>query len=297
MSSYLDRQASAFKDGAKSAASKVATKQRLAAPISAPSPAPSNSSTTSKVDNADAKWKREPTNEVFSQPRNTGYGTEVFTQITYAVEFLKKKNEPKTFEEILSYLSLNVVERERKLMADILRKHGRVTWMADPKSNNYDAGLFKHKPIIDVRNKQDLIAYLQRRDSAQGVLVKDLKDGWPDCEQGITELENEHKLLVIRTKKDNHARMVWADDPTLKHSMDAEFVNMFRHEPLLSVDDTVRKLQEAGQKPASEDPSKRVKAAPKPKEKKKRASRRGGKTTNTHMLHLLRDSADLKRGK
>ncbi len=300
MSSYLERQTAAFRNDAMSAAPKVATKQRLAppAPSSAPSPAPSNSSATSKAETKEAKRKREPTNVVYSQPAATGYGTNAYTNITYAIEFLKKKRVPKTFKEILEHLSqVHADDQHKRTMASILRKHGQVTWMEDPKSSKWDSGTFAHKPIIDVRSKEGLIAYLQKRDSAQGVSVKDLKDGWPECEDGIDELEKEHKLLVTRTKKDNHARMVWLDDPTLNHSVDAEFQGMWKAVELVSVDELVRKLQEAGQKPASEDPSKRIKAAPKAKEKKKRPSRRGGKTTNTHMMHLLRDSSELKRNK
>jgi transcription initiation factor TFIIE subunit beta len=302
MSSYLERQTAAFRSDAMSAAPKVATKQRLAAPVpqSAPSPAPSNSSVTSKAENKDAKRKREAQNVVFSQPATTGYGTDLGTNITYAIAFLKAKSEPKTFREILEYLSqVHADDRRKQSMANILKKHDRVHYIPDPKLKvqTWDSGLYEHKPLLPVRSKADLIAYLQRLGSAQGVPVKDLKDGWENCGEAIDEMELEHKLLVTRTKKDNLARMVWLDDPTLRHSVDPEFHDMWKKVgiELPSVDEVVRKLQEAGQKPASEDPSKRIKAAPKPKEKKKRAARRGGKTTNTHMLHLLRDSNDLKR--
>ncbi|CZR57121.1 related to transcription initiation factor IIE, beta subunit [Phialocephala subalpina] len=301
MASYLAKQQAAFKSDAMSAAPKVATKQRSLAPPapeSAPSPAPSNASNASKSEGKDMKRKREPQNVVYSQPAATGYGTEAFTQVTYVIEFLKKKNEPKTFREILEYLSqVNADDRTKVLIARILRQHERVHHTPDPnlKVQSYDSGLFEHKPIINVRSKKDLIAYLQAKVDAQGVSVKDLKDGWPDCEDAIDELEKEHKILVTRTKKDNHARMVWGNDPTLHHEVDFEFQDMWHKTELPSVDELVRKLQDAGQKPASEDPSKRIKAAPKPKEKKKRAPRRGGKTTNTHMAHLLKDFSHLKR--
>jgi transcription initiation factor TFIIE subunit beta len=302
MSSYLERQTAAFRSDAMSAAPKVATKQRLTAPApkSAPSPAPSNSSATSKADNKETKRKRESQNVVFSQPASTGYGEDVGTNITYAIDFLKKKSEPKTFKDILEYLSqVNADDRKKMTMVNILRKHDRVHYIPDPKLKvqTWESGMFEHRPLLPVRSKADLIGYLQRLGSAQGVPVRDLKDGWADCQDAIDEMEHEHKLLVTRTKKDNLARMVWLDDPTLWNSVDLEFHTMWKvvGTDLPSVDEVVRKLQDAGQKPASEDPSKRIKAAPKPKEKKKRAARRGGKTTNTHMLHLLRDSNDLKR--
>jgi len=299
MSSYLEKQQEAFKSNVTSAAAKVSNKRTLAAPpVSAPSPAPSNASNASRNDNKDQKRKREPQAVVYSQPAATGYGTEAFTQVTYVIDFLKKKDEAKTFREILEYLSqVHVDESKRKLIAAILKQHERVQWKPDPqlKHQTWDSGTFMHRPIINVRSKEELIAYLQRKPDAQGVSVKDLKDGWPDCEDAINELEAAHRILVTRTKKDNHARMVWADDPSLVHKIDPEFQVMWHKTELPSVDELVRKLIDAGQKPASEDPSKRVKAPPKPKEKKKKAPRKGGRTTNFHMEHLLKDYGHLKQ--
>lgn len=297
MASYLEKQQAAFKTDVMSAAPKVASKRNLAAtPVSAPSPSPSNASNTSRNENKEAKRKREPANIVYSQPAATGYGNEAFTQVTYVIEFLKRKDDAKTFQEILEYLSqVNAEEHVKKLIIQILKKHDRVRWIPDPQSKSWDSGTFLHRPIINVRTKKDLVAYLQAKPDAQGVSVKDLKDGWPDCEDAINDLEFERKILVTRTKKDSHARMVWSNDPTLVHEIDLEFQEMWRKIELPSVDDLVRKLMDAGQKPASEDPSKRVKPPPKPKEKKKRAPRKGGRTTNTHMAHLLKDYNHLKR--
>ncbi|TAQ86837.1 hypothetical protein B7494_g4807 [Chlorociboria aeruginascens] len=298
MSSYLEKQQEAFKSNVVSAAPKVSKRSLAAPPVAAPSPAPSNASNASKSENRDAKRKREPQNVVYSQPAATGYGTEAFTQVTYVIEFLKKKDEAKTFREILEYLSqVHVEDSKKKLIASILQRHERVRWMPDPtlKHQSWDSGTFIHRPIINVRNKKDLIAYLQNKADAQGVSVKDLKDGWPDCEDVITELEDENRILVTRTKKDNHARMVWSNDPSLIHSIDDEFKVMWLKTDLPSPDDLVRKLLDAGQKPASEDPSKRIKAPPKPKEKKKKAPRKGGRITNQHMAHLLKDFSHVKR--
>lgn len=293
MASYLEKQQKAFTTGVTAAASKVSKPRTLAPPpASAPSPAPSTGSAVSQTDSKDLKRKRESTSVVFSQPAETGFGENPFTQVQYVIEFLKRKDEAKTFNEITSFLSIGgYSEGFRKKLAAILKKHERVQWTAnpDPKKKMWDSGMYKHRPIIGVRTKKDLIAHLQGKPDAQGVSVKDLKDGWPDCEGAIDELEAEHKILVTRTKKDNHARMIWNDDASLHAKVDQEFRIAWQRVELPSVDDTVRKLLEAGQKPASEDPSKRVKAPPKPKEKKKKAPRKGGRTTNTHMQHLLKD--------
>lgn len=284
-----------------SVAPKVQTKRALGAPtpVAAPSPAPSNASTSSKPDiKVENKRKREievKQNIVFSQPAATGYGTDCFTQVQYVLEFLKKKDEPKTFLDILQYLSIPGGTNDAVKISKILKSHTRVAYTADPQSSDWDSGVYEFRPLINVRNKTDLVAYLQSRPDAQGVKVKDLKDGWPDVEDAIDELEPEHKILVTRTKKDNHARMVWSNDATLYHSIDNEFQTMWHKTELPSIDELVRKLQEAGQKPASEDPSKRVKVVKGNKEKKKRKPRAGGKTTNTHMQHLLKDYSHLKR--
>lgn len=299
MSSYLEKQRDAFKSNVMSASSKVSNKRTMQEPVSAPSPAPSNASTTSKKEDKELKRKREAPaqNLVYSQPQDSGYGTNFLTQVTYIVEYLKAKDQAKTFQEILEYLSqVHIPEHKKKTLAGILRKHDRVQWIPDENAKEYswNAGKFKHRPVIDVRTKTQLIAYLQKKADAQGVQVKDLKDGWPNCETAIDELEAEHKILVTRTKKDNHARMVWANDASLVHHVDDEFRIMWEKIKLPDTDEVVTKLLEAGQKPASEDPSKRIKAEVKPKTKKKRAPRAGTKVTNLHMQHLLKDYSHTK---
>lgn len=300
MSSYLEKQTAAFGASVSSVAPKISNKRTLAAPpASAPSPAPSNASNSSKKDGKDAsdlKRKREPTNVVYSQPAATGYGTEAFTQVHFVIEYLKNKNEAKTFREILEYLSqMHAADSFKKLLNQILKKHGSVHYTPDSNSKAWDSGTFKHRPKINVRTKEDLLGFLQIKPDARGVELRTLKDGWPDCDDALTELEAEHKILVTRNKKDNVARRIWGDDPSLHSQIDPEFHALWKQVELPSVDDTVRKLLEAGQKPASEDPSKRVKAPLKPKEKKKKAPRKGGRTTNSHMAHLLKDFSHVKR--
>ncbi|KAG9248901.1 hypothetical protein BJ878DRAFT_485926 [Calycina marina] len=296
--SYLERQQAAFAQSVQAVASKVAPKRTLAAPpVSAPSPAPSNTSSTSKNEESkDLKRKREPANVVFSQPAITGMGTEIGTQIQFAINYLKEKRDPKTIHDILGYLSQTYApERARRTISDILKKHQKVKFIPDPKSKTWESGTFEHRPTINVRNKKDLIEFLQAKKDAQGIKIKDLKDGWPDCDAALHQLEAEHNILVTRQKKDNAAKMIWCDDPSLHTYIDPEFHALWNQVKLPSVDDTVRNLLAAGQKPASEDPSKRIKLPPKPKEKKKKAPRKGGRETNKHMTHLLKDFSHMKR--
>lgn len=298
MSSYLQKQTEAFRGNLLSASSKISNKRTLGAtesPASAPSPAPSNTSTASKNEVRDKKRKAETPassgNVVYSQPADSSHGTDLLTQVQYIIKYLKDKGEPKTFDDIVGYLGIYLPDAKQRFLSKILHEHPRIQWRVNHADNSHEwnAGLFEHRPIINVRNETQLLAYLQKKVDAQGVSLKDLKDGWDKAEEGITNLEREHKVLVTRTKKDNHAKMVWADDPSLYHSIDQEFAQMWKTMELPSPDDVVTKLIAQGQKPASDDPSKRVKAPPKPKEKKKRAVRAGGRTTNTHMAHLLKD--------
>ncbi|KAK1251928.1 hypothetical protein MKX07_007407 [Trichoderma sp. CBMAI-0711] len=300
MSSYLEKQSSVFRGSLASAASKLSNPSSIkaaAASLAPPSPSPSAASDSNTPT---AKRKRDAAPDVpFSQPQLTGYGAEVKTQMTFAVEYLKKKGDAKTIQDIIDHLSLrNYTEEHKKELTEGLRRHPRVEWRPDPSlsEQTWKTGTYKHRPIIPgVKDATSLLAHLQRKTDASGVSVKDLKDGWPDCEETLAKLEREHKVLVVRTKKDNFPRYVWADDPSLHHKVEPEFQAMWRRVQLPSLDDMHRKLVSVGQKPTSDDPRKAVAAVAKPKQQKKRAGKRIGKATNTHMTHLLNDYSGMRR--
>ncbi|KIE03600.1 Transcription initiation factor TFIIE, beta subunit, partial [Metarhizium majus ARSEF 297] len=302
MSSYLEKQSSAFRGTLASAAAKLSnpssTSAGKATSLAPPSPSPSAASDSTTPT---AKRKRDMAPEVpFSQPQLTGYGAEVKTQMAFAVEYLKKKGEPKSITEIIDHLSLRGYSEEHKReLTEGLRGHPRVEWKPDASlsEQTWKTGTYSYRPIIlNVKDGTSLLAYLQRKTDASGVSVKDLKDGWPDCEETLASLEKQHKVLVVRTKKDNFPRYVWADDPSLHNSVQPEFQVMWHRVPIPSVDDMHRKLVNVGQKPTSEDPLKIQQAAGnKPKVQKKRASKRTGKATNVHMAHLLQDFSHIRR--
>jgi transcription initiation factor TFIIE subunit beta len=292
MSSYLERQKDSFTGGLAAAASKLGGgPKRTQAP---PSPSPSITSTTSAAAATPKRVRDEPpAGTVYSQPANTGTGDSVLAQMTYVVEWLKGKDEPKTLHEILGHLSIqNRSEDQQAKFAEHIRRNARIQWLPDPSlsEQTWRSGTYAHKPTIpNVRNKTQLLGYLQKQQDAAGVSVKDLKDGWPDCEAAIDELEKDHRLLVVRTKKDNHARTIWSNDPTLVHHVDPEFQAMWLRVEVPSVDNIVQRLTAVGQKPASEDPRLKIQNQPKVEKKKKRQQRRPGKSTNTHMQHLLKE--------
>ncbi|KAG6223758.1 hypothetical protein E4U34_000707 [Claviceps purpurea] len=301
MSSYLEKQSSAFRGTLASAAAKLSNPSSLSAgkatSLAPPSPSPSAAS-----DNVTptAKRKRDVGPDIpFSQPQLTGYGAEVKTQMAFAVEYLKKKGDQRTVVDIIDHLSLRGYSEEHKReLANGLRGHPRIDWRPDASlsEQTWKTGLYTYRPIVGgVKDATSLLAYLQRKTDASGVSVKDLKDGWPDCEETLASLEKQHKILVVRTKKDNFPRYVWADDSSLHQSIQPEFCAMWHRVPIPSVEDMHRKLVNVGQKPTSEDPLKIQQASNKPKVQKKRASKRGGKATNVHMAHLLQDFSHIRR--
>lgn len=262
--------------------------------LAPPSPSPSVASTTSALAGTTAstpKKKNRPGDgaDIFSQPALTGTGAELGTQLVYAVNHLKEKDRDLTITDIVDHLTRRPAsEAEWAELVENLRKHPRVKWLPDPSltEQNTRSGTYAHNPVIpNVRTKEQLLRYLQGKRDAMGTLVKDLEDGWPrdGLYAALTELEREHKILVQRTKKDNHPRLVWQDDASLWHEVDPEFQALWHKTNLPALDDINRLLTQAGQKPASEDPRLKVVAA-KVDKKKKKPKRKIQNYTNTHLL-------------
>lgn len=267
-----------------------------------PSPSPSVASTTSAAPGGTAttptkKQRRDGAAPIFSQPANTGYGTDVGTNIIYIVEYLKKEGTPKTLDDVLAHVGLTrAEERKMREVRDRLLTHTKVKFNpdteppaagADP-ADAWRRGTYEHRPTLPgVKDEQALLAHLRSLRQAQGVPVKDIKDGWADCEKTIDRMEAEHKLLVVRAKKGGLPRSVWIDDPSLNHDVDDEFKILFHRVEMPAAEDMVRKLTQVGQKPTSEDPRLKIQAVEGKQKQKKKSARRGVATTNTHMAHLL----------
>ncbi|RYP44966.1 hypothetical protein DL768_008628 [Monosporascus sp. mg162] len=305
------------------ASSKLAPGTKRLAP---PSPSPSNASNASKTDGTPSKRQKRdgvaaasvrdnrgasptPTPAAMAAA-NASYGNDMLTHLSYAVDFLKSKAAPKTLQEILDHLSLqHTPESQQQQFAALMRKHPRMlfTPAPRPKDGNKDKqqqqlswklGKYEFRPKIPgVKSKVALLEHLQAKTDASALAVKDLKDGWPDCDQAIDELEAEHRILVVRTRKENHAKFIWIDDPRLAHRVDPEFKAMWHRVEVPGVDDIVRKLTAVGQKPASEDPRlKKIETAA-AKQKPKRRGNRGSKPQqNVHMSHLLQDYSSHRKG-
>lgn len=228
---------------------------------------------------------------VYSQPKDTGTGNNIMTQVAYAITYLKQKLTPQRLEDLLSYLSIQHRPSDYlRTITAILRQHEKIEY--NPKGFD-GAGSYRFRPIHNIRDANQLLGFLQAQTDAKGLPVKELMEGWPDAEAAITALENEHRLLVVRNKKDGHARTVWLDDPSLSQNVDEEFQNLWHGIRLPNAEDTIQKIEELGLSPANK--SMTVKATKKAPEKKTKKARKSGKTTNTHMVGILRDYSHLKK--
>lgn len=310
MSSFLERQQKAMAASLAGAASKLSGASKpnsLKRPP--PSPSPSVTSTTSAAPGNDGsgstpkKIKRETTATIFSQPAQTGYGTELGSNIIYIVDNLKEHGKPKSLDDVLGHVNLHRRDDNfKRAVVETLKAHTKVNFIRDPKAeaadpeNAWKTGKYEHLPIIPgVKDETSLLRYLSERKTAQGISVKDLKDGWPSCDETITKLEKAHKLLVVRTKKDGVARTVWIDDPSLHHDVDAEFKLMWHRVEVPPLEDIVRKLAAAGQKPTSDDPQLKVHAVAKDTKKNKKRAVNIKKMTNVHMAGLLKNFDHIKK--
>ncbi|KAJ9151015.1 Transcription initiation factor IIE subunit beta [Coniochaeta hoffmannii] len=305
MSSYLERQQNSFTGPLASATTKLGPASAARnKPLAPPSPSPSVTSTASAAAGGGTPVKKErdgplPAGTVYSQPALTGTGHSALAQMTYVINWLKEKDEPKTIQEILEYVSLHHrPQADQENFIDHVRRNPHIKWIPDENlpQQTWHSGTYVHRPTIpNVKNKTQLLGYMQKLTDMRGVSVKDLMDGWPSCQAAIDELEKEHKLLVLRFKKDEKPKQIWSDDPSLFHAVDPEFKTMWHKVDIPSLDNIHQRLIQVGQKPTSEDPILKAMQNNKVDKKKKRANRRTGKTTNSHMQDLLKDFSHSRR--
>ncbi|KAJ4293759.1 transcription factor TFIIE beta subunit, TFIIEB, Tfa2 [Collariella sp. IMI 366227] len=265
MSNSFERQQASFVGAMSAAASKLSAggPSKAAArnsTLAPPSPSPSIGSTASGIAPGSLTPRRDrfldapAANIVYSQPAMTGTGDSIISQMAYAVAWLRGKDEPQTYTDVLGYLSATArPEHEQEFFVEQMRRNPQISWIPDPdlSEQTWRSGTYVHRPAI------------------------------PDRRQ--------------RPKKDGAPRMVWLDDASLFHEIDPELKIMWSRCEVPSVENIVPRLVAAQQKPASEDPRIKAMQAPKVEKKKKRAQRRTGKSTNTHMEHLLKDYSHMKR--
>lgn len=252
----------------------------LKKPMAAPSPTPSNASTT--------KRKRPTEPVVFSQPQDSGTGEHVYTRLTYTIDYLRQNQRWHTFEELMAYLNVPEGDIQREQLRMYFRSDNSTSRIAYNAAND----TYRYKPKLDIRNPAQLKGYLQTQKSAQGLSIKELKDGWATVADDIKAMEEKKEVLVKHTK-DGIPKTVWGNDPSLMHTIDPDFVGMWHKIGIPANPDDLRNtLASVGLKPAT---MARIPVDAGPKQKKKRAARRGGKITNTHMAGSLMDFSAMRR--
>ncbi|TKX18277.1 transcription initiation factor IIE subunit beta [Elsinoe australis] len=215
-------------------------------------------------------------------------GREIMTQVVYAIEYLREKDRAISFQDIWQYLSIpQDQQRHRPALLKALMAHPKVEHIPN-KQGGGGQHMFRFKPMHNVRNGDELVAYLQSQKTAQGISVKELRDGWNDAHQTIEALEKNGVLLVTHNKKDNSPKMVWLNDTSLTISVDDDFKQFWTNLRLPTNDSDMRsELERAGLTPTSQV-KEAIKLGPQKKEKR-RINRKAGRSTNTHMNGILKD--------
>jgi transcription initiation factor TFIIE subunit beta len=156
-----------------------------------------------------------------------------------------------------------------------IRQNRVVTW-------DSEADTYIFKPPYEISSAEQLLVYFQKQEIAKSIAITDLQQGWKDCIPTINALDREHKLVVLRHKKDNSPRTIWGNDPTLYAPLDAIYVQKWKAINLPGENEIRDKLKAMSSRAAGDAP--KAVLDNKPKQKKK--VRRGHKITNTHMQFL-----------
>lgn len=290
--SYLEKQKAGFSSALASASGRLSVRSAAYAPASPASSIGSNAP------------KKETTPSKRQTGGDGGGGDEsvgtIILLMTYVHEYLRAQTDPKTAPDIMKHLEDDGHIRDPSTsmcqkIVDALRSQKVVKFTPDPKlsEQKWDSGTYFYLGKLGgIKDKISLLGHLQGKSTMEPLVYKELKEGWPQCDAALNELEREHKIQIIREKKG--PKHIFIDDPTLHNKVEVEFLRMWQRVPLPSSEDIVKKLIAAGQKPASADPS-TIKKMDGSKKVKKRTTRRSAMTTNLHMQHLLKDFSHMKK--
>lgn len=203
-------------------------------------------------------------------------GSHLSTSLHLAVEYIKLQDHPVAVSRLEEYLSGDVTKR----LLPLLREIDRIRY--DPQKQTLE-----YMSLHDIRSADDLLNFLRHQPTFKGTPVKELRDGWLGCMEAIQSLEDDGKVLVLRNKKENAARLVWANLGGEIGTIDEEFVDMWNKIKVPDHDQLYQALVDQLLKPTGADPN-IIKKKPQQQEKKQKKARRG-KITNTHMKGILKD--------
>ncbi|ATY65602.1 Transcription initiation factor beta subunit [Cordyceps militaris] len=263
-----------------------------------------------------AKQRRmeEAHTALFSQPESLRSGTNLMSQLKFAIDLLKATTAGgQTMVSIVDRLGLgDTPEANKRALTERLRTHPRVVWTSGTgtgKQTTWRTGTYAYLAAVPgVTDADSLLAFLWRR-STRVVTVRDLKDGWPDCEDALALLEQQHKIFMTTRSKSRQwgkrssssllPRHVWLDDPSLYYEIEPEFAALWPRVEVPSTSMQHEKLWKVelagGEEAEAAGRKKKPEASKVQKKKKKACNKSGGLQTNAHLMHLLQDYSHLRR--
>lgn len=207
-------------------------------------------------------------------------GTHLSTRLHLAVEYIKLQDGPIPVGQVEGYLSFDI----SNTLLPLLREIDRIKY--DDASDTLE-----YMSLHNIRASGDLLNFLRLQPTFKGTLVKELRDGWAGCLEAIAQLEEENKVLVLRNKKENAPRLVWANLGGEIGTVEEEFVELWNKIRVPDRDNLYQILIDNSLKPTGADPHE-IKKKPQQQERKQKKARRG-KITNTHMKGILKDYSQL----
>jgi transcription initiation factor TFIIE subunit beta len=228
------------------------------------------------------KKKKAKHNVVYSQPADTGTGSNVNTQLVYAVAHLKSTPNPMRLEDIA--IVTNTPLTTDLSLLEKFKHHDRVAY--DPKTD-----LYSYKHDYNVRSKPALLTEIQRHTrKGRGLAVRALKDSWKEAPQAIEELEKEGEVFVTRTAKDGQLRMVFYNevkgDDQGPIEVEKEFVDLWHSLKVPNETDLLKDLASEGLQATAAEATIPKTAMAKKKGKKTVHRQRHAKITNTHLVGI-----------
>lgn len=276
--SDLSAQLSAFKNKIRSGPS-VAVARRVI-------PQKQNNNVVNSDQNGSVNRNKRPATDSVTEAikkkksSDTFSGSHLSTQLHLAVEYIKEHDSPIPVLKLKNYLSFDITQT----LLPLLKEIDRIKY-------NPEKDTLEYVSLHNIRSADDLLNFLRSQPTFRGIAVKDLKDGWAGCLDAINELEEQSKILVLRNKKENTPRLVWANLGGELNLIDQEFQSMWALVKLPEPDNLYQALIDQGLKPTGADPAS-IKRKPQQQEKKQKKARRG-KITNTHMKGILKDYSQL----
>jgi transcription initiation factor TFIIE subunit beta len=229
-----------------------------------------------------------------TQSTDTATGTNVNTQLVYAVDHLKSTPNPMRLQDIA--IVTNTPLDTDPVLLEKFRSHDRIQY--DPKTD-----LYSYRHDFNFRNKAALLTEIQRQTrKGGGIPVRALKESWKEAPQAIEELEKEGEVLVTRTIKDGQLRMVfWNEIKPGEESggtqVEKEFLDLWHQLKVPNDVDLLKALASEGlQATAAEAPVPKAPSNTKKKGKRSAPRQRQVKITNVHLkgeIDLSREYHDL----